>query len=293
MYIFSSLRSKSEYHPETAPSETAFQPHPSHHSSADMVAPPSNSIVDHSSVKIQRHMRAQSLTQGPSQHSDLHSTRLATLPSPNNFSPTKTIQDSPTQSTQDTDEDYLYAENRTSKMSPIETKSKSDMDLSFNSNSSINHNRNKQNTKSTPPQRPPPPKVKVLNSTKEANISQNSTACGQKVPTNWKNNTMWSSSSSESETPSHHGKISLRISESGLQLSALVGNDDVEDEVFVKDQEVGTSPKIHFVPPSPPPFPPPTLEDAILKEKEEKIHTLLATPPKNYEGNVRKDWKEM
>ncbi|XP_077332477.1 protein Shroom3 isoform X2 [Lithobates pipiens] len=292
---FRSSRSKTEDHPETAPSETAFQPHSNRHSSANIerMAPPSNSIVDQSSVKIQRHMRAQSLTQGPAQHSNLHSTRLATLPSPSNLSPTKTIQDSPTQRTQDTDEDYLYAENRTSKISPIEAKSKSDVDLSFNSNNSKNHNRNKQNTKSTPPQRPPPPKVKGLNSTKEANISQNSTAFGQKIPTNWKNNTMWSSSSSESETPSHHGKISLRISESGLQLSPLVGNDDVEDEVFVKDQELGTSPKIHFVPPSPPPFPPPTLEDAILKEKEEKIHTLLATPPKHYEGNVRKDWKEI
>ncbi|XP_018431677.1 PREDICTED: protein Shroom3 [Nanorana parkeri] len=285
-----SSRSKTEDHPETAPSETTLQPHFIHHSPIEVerMGSPSNNMVDQSNVKIRRHIRAQSLTQ----HSNLQSTRLATLPSPSNFSPNKTIQDSPSQKTQDTTEDYLYTERRTN-ISSAEAKSQSALDLSVHSNNSMNQNHNKLHTKYTPPQRPPPPKVKGLNLTKEANISQNSTISGPKAPTGWKNNAMWSSSSSDSETPSHHGKISLRISESGLQLSPVVGNDDVDDEVFVKDQELETSPEIKFVPPSPPPFPPPTLEDALLKEKQETMQTLLATPPKHYKGNVRKDWKEI
>ncbi|KAM5192694.1 protein Shroom3 [Mantella aurantiaca] len=292
---FRASRSKTEDHPEKEPSETTFHPHPSHHTSTEleMIFPPSTNIVDRSSVKIQRHTRAQSLTQGSAQHSNLHSTRLTTLPSPSNFSPNNTIQDSPNQRTQDTDDSYLYAENRTPKISSIEVKSKGDMDLNVNSIISMIHNHNKLHAKSTPPLRPPPPKVKGLNTTKEANLSQNNATFGQKAPTGYKNNTMWSSSSSESETPSHHGKISLRISESGLQLSPVVGNDDVDDEVFVKDQELETSNETPFVPPSPPPFPPPTLEDALLKEKQEKIQTLLATPPKHYEGNVGKEDKEI
>nr|DBA28752.1 TPA: hypothetical protein GDO54_009057 [Pyxicephalus adspersus] len=141
-------------------------------------------------------------------------------------------------------------------------------------------------------QRPPPPKVRGLNLTKEVNMSQNTTS-GQKVSSGWKSNTMWSSSSSESETPSLHRNISLRISESGLQLSPVVGNDDVDDEVFVKDQELQTCPEIPFIPPSPPPFPPPTLEDALLKEKQEKMQTSMAAPTQHYERNVREDQKEI
>lgn len=291
MPIFSSSRNKTEDHPENDPSETTSRLHPSPHTSTEVerMVPPSNSIIDQSSVKIQRHTRAKSLTQVPTQHSNLHSSRLTTLPSPSNISPTKPIQDLPYQRTLDTDEDCLNAEHRTPKISSIEAKSKSEMDLRFNSNNSLNQNHNKVH----PPQRPPPPKVKGLNLTKEGNFTQNSTTFGQKTPTGWKNNTMWSSSSSESETPSHYGKISLRISESGLQLSPVVGNDDVDDEVFVKGKELETSSKVPFVTPSPPPFPPPTLEDALLKEKQEKILSLLAGSSKYYEGNVRKDGKEM
>ncbi|XP_072261583.1 protein Shroom3 isoform X2 [Pyxicephalus adspersus] len=277
---FRSFRSKNEDYPETAPSETAIQLHHSHQFSTEgeSMVPPSNKIVDQSSMKIQSHLEPQ--------HINVQSTRLATLPSPGNLSPSKSVQDLPSDKTPDIAED-VNAENRTTKMSSFETKNKGDMDLSFYSN-----NHNKLHVKTTPPQRPPPPKVRGLNLTKEVNMSQNTTS-GQKVSSGWKSNTMWSSSSSESETPSLHRNISLRISESGLQLSPVVGNDDVDDEVFVKDQELQTCPEIPFIPPSPPPFPPPTLEDALLKEKQEKMQTSMAAPTQHYERNVREDQKEI
>ncbi|XP_068089637.1 protein Shroom3 isoform X3 [Hyperolius riggenbachi] len=283
-----SFRSKTEDPQEAAPYETASRLHQSHPTGTERerMTSPSNTIPGQSNVSIQKHTRAQSLTYGYGQHSSLPNTRLTALPSPGKISPSKNIQDSPRNRTPDivTTEDYLYSENKHCRISPGGAKDRSPRELSFHDNS-IDYGDDKGNIKSAPPQRPPPPKIK-LHSAKDANQLQNNTASGQKAPSGWKNKATWSSSSSEAETPSHHGKISLRISESGLRASPVVGHDDEDDEVFVKDQEIKPFPEMSFVPPSPPPFPPPTLEEALLKESQEKMQSLPVT---RYEDKGRMD----
>ncbi|KAG8454268.1 hypothetical protein GDO86_000783 [Hymenochirus boettgeri] len=130
----------------------------------------------------------------------------------------------------------------------------------------------------TSPQRPQPLDAKCANIVKEETLELNKSpgySTGPQKSSRWKSR--WSSSSSEAEPAFHHGKISLRISESCLQShSPMTGQEDDDDEVFVKDQEVESLSEEELIPPSPPPFPPPSLEDALYKERMEK-HTLITS----------------
>ncbi|XP_075060253.1 protein Shroom3 [Mixophyes fleayi] len=287
---FRSSKSKTEDHSEKATYESAFQPYTGRHTEGENQVHPSNSIVGQSIMErgIQRHTRAQSLTATGSRAA-LHNTRPANLSSPNNRSPSKKFY---SHNTVDfiTAEEYLYTDkNRNPGIFPDEVNVISDMDLNLQDNNLLDYNNGKVKTKSTPPQRPPPPKIKFINSEKEGNFSQNTHYQKSKqIPSaGSNNNAMWSSSSSEPETPSHNGKISLRISESCLQpTSPVVGHDEEDDEVFVKEQDLEILVKSPFVPPSPPPFPPPTLEDALFKESQEKTQPASVDRHRKYENKV-------
>ncbi|XP_041435652.1 protein Shroom3-like isoform X2 [Xenopus laevis] len=172
-----------------------------------------------------------------------------------------------------TAEEYLYSGKRGKESaSPFDNKEINHQEWYLPVNSSSEDlNDTERCAKYTSAQRLEPFETKSANSIIE-NVQQNKSSgptAGPTFSTSWKNNAMWSSSSSEVEI--HHGKISLRISESCLQpQSPMTGQEDEgDDEVFVKEQDTesfsGT-----FIPPSPPPFPPPSLEDALLKERMEK-----------------------
>lgn len=162
-------------------------------------------------------------------------------------------------------------------MSPDKEKKKTPLDLTSLSNNFVNNNNEKLGTKS-PPQRPPPPKMELIDLGQEGALPLTNHSCPVIEPSpsvGWQSSTIWSTSSSEPETPSQHGKVSLRISESCLRSSSPgVVHDDDDDEVFVKELE--TFPV--FVPPSPPPFLPPSLEDALLRESQEKMPDISAAP---------------
>ncbi|XP_063775729.1 protein Shroom3 isoform X2 [Pseudophryne corroboree] len=287
---FRSLQSKVEDPSEKSVHESPFQPFTGRHTDieGEKQVHPSNSIVSQSAMQIgiQRHTRAQSLTAAFGSHTPLHSARLATLSSLNNRSPSK---GSPSHYTVDfvTAEEYLYSEkNQNPDIFPDEVKGKSHMDLNLHDNNSVDYNNDKVKVKSTPPQRPPPPKIKCISSERDEDLSQNNIQCpkSKQIPSpRSNNNTMWSTSSSEPETPSHNGKISLRISESCLQSSSpVVSQEDEDDEVFVKEQELEAFPKTTFVPPSPPP----PLEDALFKERQDKAQHASFDPHNNYGSKV-------
>ncbi|XP_029456397.1 protein Shroom3 isoform X2 [Rhinatrema bivittatum] len=110
--------------------------------------------------------------------------------------------------------------------------------------------------KSTPPQRPPPPKLKWTQSASEDSVSKSSARSqisGLKLFPQWQSLGAQSSSSSEPDTPQR--KISLRISESCIQITPpLVNQEDDDDEVFVKEPEpAATEANLEL------PFPPPPL----------------------------------
>ncbi|KAG8593519.1 hypothetical protein GDO81_000860 [Engystomops pustulosus] len=257
--------------------ETAFCSYTAHHTSTgpEIKTRPLTHTVQ---MGIQRHTRAQSLPPGSGLHNQLLNGRLNTVTSSSHPIPSKITQIS---------SNHTEGTFRDMDICTDEERNINHMELSSHSNNFLNSNHNeKLKTKSSPPQRPPLPKIKCMDPGKEGNLPFTNNPCPvteHSPSVGWKNNAMWSTSSSEPETPSHHGKISLRISESCLQSSSpVVVHDDEDDEVFMKEQGLETFSEINFVPPSPPQFPPPSLEDALLKESQEKVNKVFATPHKGY-----------
>ncbi|KAM7167391.1 protein Shroom3 isoform 4-T4 [Macrochelys suwanniensis] len=104
------------------------------------------------------------------------------------------------------------------------------------------------------------PKVKWAHSVNDDSFPKGSVSCqvsGQKLFQRWQSLPAQSSTSSDPETPPSSGKISLRISESGLQLTPPPGlPEEGDDEVFIKDSQPGAA-GTAFKPLPPPPPPPP------------------------------------
>ncbi|XP_073398043.1 protein Shroom3 isoform X2 [Dendrobates tinctorius] len=278
---FRSLKAKSEDAPEKA-HDPAFSSFTAHHASSggEKQNQPSTCTIQ---MGIQRHIRAQSLTPTSGLHNYIHSGRLNTVASSTISNSSKIEEVSSSHNSKDfgiTEGKLCAPKNKD--MLPEKDKNKARLDLGSYSNNFVN-NDEKLKTKSSPPQSPPLLKMNCMDSGKGRNLPLVNNSCSVTeispsvvLPNN---NTMWSTSSSEPETPSHHGKVSLRISESCLQSSSPVvapDDDDDDDEVFVKQQVLEA-----FVPPSPPPFPPPSLEDALLKERQEKTHVSPAPIKKN------------
>ncbi|KAM9330515.1 protein Shroom3 [Gastrophryne carolinensis] len=278
---------------EIAPFAPECQPHSTHHTEpqGQRINPSLNSI-DQTAAKTTRHIRAQSAPHSSGRFSNAHNITMGTLMLSKNTSPAKMVQDSSGQPTQDLLSVEGSSGNRNLRLSSAEATDKIHADLGLHDNNSLDCNL-EEIKKAAPPQRPPPPKMKCLNLAVDSNVLQNNTLSGQKASPSWKNNPKWSTSSSEPETPCPHGRVSLRISESALHFSSSVGNDEDDDEVFVKDKDLEALPEIPFDLPSPPLFPPPTLEDALLKESQEKKQGLPDTPPTNYEGQVTEDLGEI
>ncbi|KAM9142487.1 protein Shroom3 isoform 2-T2 [Pangshura tecta] len=110
------------------------------------------------------------------------------------------------------------------------------------------------------PQRHLPPQVKWARSVNDDNFpkgSVSSQVSGQKLFQRWQSLPTQSSTSSDSGTPPPSGKISLRISESGLQLTPPPGvPEEGDDEVFIKDLQPGAAgTSFKSLPPLPPPPP--------------------------------------
>ncbi|XP_053317634.1 protein Shroom3 isoform X2 [Spea bombifrons] len=193
--------------------------------------------------------------------SHLHEYKSITVPLPSQPNPSKTVEVSTTHCIPDFAEECLYNRKR------VVDKEASPM----HDHKSYEHSTEKVSIKkATPPQRPPPPKIKCTKFTSEQQFPQEKTPSptfGNKLSPRWNSNSMWSSSSSEPEASSHYGKISLRISESCLQSSSpFVGQDEEDDEVFMKEPEVDAFYRDPAIPPSPPHFAPPTIDDALLNE---------------------------
>nr|XP_006133937.1 protein Shroom3 isoform X2 [Pelodiscus sinensis] len=110
------------------------------------------------------------------------------------------------------------------------------------------------------PQKRPPPKVKWAHSVNDDSFPKglaSSQVSGQKLFQRGQSLPTQSSTSSDSETPPPYGKVSLRISESGLQLSPPPGLPEFgDDEVFIKDSQPGAAgAALKLSPPPPPPLP--------------------------------------
>ncbi|OCU00074.1 protein Shroom3 isoform X1 [Xenopus laevis] len=241
----------------------------------DPVPENSSTIQRSAQLENQRNTKTQSISGIYSPHPE---TKQEPLALPIHSVPAKVTQTSLAHATFDyiTAEEYLYSGKRGKESaSPTDNKEISDQEWCLPENSSSEDlNDPERFAKYTSAQRPQSFETKSgnsINETVQQNKSSGPTA-GPKFSTSWKSNGMWSSGSSEAETTFNHGKISLHISESCLQpQSPMTGQEDEgDDEVFVKEQDTesfsGT-----FVPPSPPPFPPPSLEDALLKQRIEKF----------------------
>ncbi|XP_053559382.1 protein Shroom3 isoform X2 [Bombina bombina] len=235
---------------------------------------------------IPKHARTQSFTPTTGTHSHSHELRHESLPLSSKSSPSKIMQVGSTHTTDFvTAEEYLYSgKNGKFSATPVNKENCSEEWTSTGNNSTEDLSDNGSRKMSIPPQRPPPPKIKCINSVNEGDSLTNSL-----VPVNeQKSYPLWSSSSSEPETPSQHGKISLRISESCFHSTPpVVGQDEEDDEVFVKEQELRKSTEISVMPSSPPHFPPPSLEDALLQDKMEENHQLTSTNV-NYENKYNR-----
>uniref|UniRef100_A0A8C8RRI0 Shroom family member 3 n=1 Tax=Pelusios castaneus TaxID=367368 RepID=A0A8C8RRI0_9SAUR len=113
------------------------------------------------------------------------------------------------------------------------------------------------------PQRLLPAKVKWAHSVNDDSFPRgfmSSQVSGQKLFQRGQSLPMQSSTSSDSETPSPYRKVSLRISESGLQLTPPPGlPEDGDDEVFIKDLQSGAAGTAFK--PAPSPLPPPPLPE--------------------------------
>ncbi|KAM4807797.1 protein Shroom3 [Rhinophrynus dorsalis] len=271
---FRVLKSKDGNLAEKTSFQSTFQHHSDHISTGGEKQENSSRTVASQST-TQKYTRAQSLT-STAIHSNPYESRQIALAS--NPSASKIAHSSLTQLSLDyvTAEEYLYSGRNKKECSfPTEDKDKSTMDSTSQDNNSLEDLTDKLRIKkSTPPKRPPPPKIKCSSSSYERTVQQKNTSnasSGENLSPKWQSNAVWSSSSSEPETPFHQEKVSLRISESCLQSSSpVVVQDDEDDDVFVKEQDMEPVPETIFIPPSPPNYPPPSLEEALSKERMEK-----------------------
>uniref|UniRef100_A0A673VCT0 Shroom family member 3 n=2 Tax=Suricata suricatta TaxID=37032 RepID=A0A673VCT0_SURSU len=109
------------------------------------------------------------------------------------------------------------------------------------------------------PQRPAPPRVKWAHTVREGSLPEESSSPDFANLKHYKTQQTPPSSGSTLDsplgTPSTPGRISLRISESGLLASPPPREDD-DDEVFVKDvyPNAASSPTFELPPPPPPPL---------------------------------------
>ncbi|KAM4708134.1 protein Shroom3 [Discoglossus pictus] len=273
---------------EKTPVQPTIQTH-SDHISFGGERHQSSSFVTQSTTKmdLQKHSRTQSLTPTTGLFNYSHEARNSYLLLSNNPSPSKVLA---THTSPDfiTAEEYLYSGNRKTSSPPVvEKENSSTVWTPPLDDKAVEELGDKVRRKSAPPQRPPPPKIKCAYSINEGNFSQNSLAlpeAGQKLSPGPKSYAMWSSSSSEPETPIQHGKISLRISESCLHSAPpVVGLDEGDDEVFAKEQGHDDFIDVPVIP-SPPPFPPPSLEDVVLEDSMEKIQQAPTTLQGTYEN---------
>ncbi|XP_075462856.1 protein Shroom3 isoform X3 [Ascaphus truei] len=291
-------KSKDGGHTEKAPFQITFQSHPDHSSIGGENQPhptgtiasqpdpagtiasqphPTGTIASRSTrqVEIQKHTRTQSLTPTAGMHNPRNESRQVPLPLSSLPNSSKIAQSTPTHTTTDfyMADEFLYTgKNGKTWAPPVEDVGKTPLDWRSHDNNSLEELTEEARIKrSAPPQMPPPSKIKCANSVNEDHCAQNNSYCPlpeHKLSPRGKSCGMWSSSSSEPETAFHHGKISLRISESYLLSTApVVGQDDEDDEVFIKEQEIRKFTEAPITPPSPPPFPAPVLEDALFHKR--------------------------
>ncbi|KAM8939378.1 protein Shroom3 [Pelodytes ibericus] len=292
---FSVSKSRDENQITKRSFHSTLQSHPDHTGAAVEKLLHNTSITGSQSAvqtDIQKHNRTQSLAPTFA-HSQSHESKPITLPLASHISPSKPTQVSISPHTSYdfvTAEDYLYAGKREkSWVPPALNKADSPTVPTSHDYKSLEDPSDQLRVKKcAPPQRPPPPKIKCTAAVSEVPASQKTISCpsfGNKLSPRRKNNSMWSSSSSEPETPCQHGKISLRISESCLQSSApVVGEDEEDDEVFVTDPQEEIFYGDPIIPPSPPPYPPPSLDDALLQEKTQKYLHSPSIPLGDHEN---------
>ncbi|CAH2301513.1 Shroom3 isoform X1 [Pelobates cultripes] len=231
------------------------------------------SMANHSVDVHSKHARTQSLTPTFGNYSRIHESKPNTLPLSNQPTPSKIAHP-----TQDfiTAEEYLYMGKQDKLSIPsVVVKDESAVGLTSPDHNSLEDLADNARAWKAP-QRPPPPKIKSIN---DGTFKQKTSSCPlieNKLSPGWTNE-LWSTSSSENEPLTPHGKISLRISESCLQSSApLILQDDEDDEVFVKEPEMVA---FYEEPIIVPPTPPSSLEDVPLKEKQETLLTAPTVPP--------------
>uniref|UniRef100_A0A8C4VQ45 Shroom family member 3 n=1 Tax=Gopherus evgoodei TaxID=1825980 RepID=A0A8C4VQ45_9SAUR len=139
------------------------------------------------------------------------------------------------------------------------------------------------------PQRHLPPEVKWAHSVNYDSFpkgSVSSQVSGQKLFQRWQSLPMQSSTSSDSETPPPSGKISLRISESGLQLTPPPSMpEEGDDEVFIKDLQPGAAGTAFK--PLPPPPPPPPLPELSPSTFTSDAEVFPPPPPAAFEARER------
>ncbi|XP_053111522.1 protein Shroom3 isoform X2 [Hemicordylus capensis] len=121
--------------------------------------------------------------------------------------------------------------------------------------------------KTTLPQRNLPPKMKWVHSVKDDSLPKSSMSpqtSGQKVFQRWQSLPSQGSSSSEPETTPGQGRLSLRISESYLQMTPPpFQREEDDDDVFFKETQPCTADAApeHSLPPLPPPLSPSAVEN--------------------------------
>ncbi|XP_039224059.1 protein Shroom3 [Crotalus tigris] len=141
-------------------------------------------------------------------------------------------------------------------------------------------------SKSTLPQRQPPPKIKWAREDSHPKSSISVQTSGQKVFQQWHGIPSKNSSFSEPESLSSQGRLSLRISETYLQMSPPpFCQEEDNDDVFIQEAQTHPGGAISEYPPPPQspsdsleefPSPPPSVvleEDTPASDREEKITT--------------------
>ncbi|KAG6931997.1 shroom family member 3 [Chelydra serpentina] len=130
------------------------------------------------------------------------------------------------------------------------------------------------------------PKVKWAHSVNDDSFPKGSVSCpvsGQKLFQRWQSLPAQSSTSSDPEAPPSSGKISLRISESGLQLTPPPGlPEEGDDEVFIKDSQPGAAGTAFK--PLPPPSPPPPLPEWSPSAFTSEAEVFPPPPPAAFEA---------
>ncbi|XP_061439339.1 protein Shroom3 isoform X2 [Rhineura floridana] len=125
--------------------------------------------------------------------------------------------------------------------------------------------------KATLPLRHLPPKIKWVKDDGLSKSSMPFETSGQKAFQRWQSLPSQSSSSSEPEAPSDQGRLSLRISESCLQMSPpLFPREEGDDDVFFQPCAVDASSE-HSPSPLPPPPPLPTLSPSAVADTMEEL----------------------